>query len=58
MWDMRFLLKAPWSFLERKKAEKRRDKNHQKGTQRLGDECQGTSVLWSTREARGIWAKK
>lgn len=58
MWDMRFLLKAPWSFLERRKAEKRKDKNHQKGTLRLGDECQGTSVLWSTRKARGKWAKK
>lgn len=54
---MRFLLKASWSFLERRKAENRRDRKHQMGTQWMGDECQRTSVLWSTREARGIWAK-
>lgn len=28
---MRFLPKAPWSFLERRKAENRRDRNHQRG---------------------------
>lgn len=31
LWDMRFLLKASWGFLERRKAENRRDRNHQRG---------------------------
>lgn len=36
MWDVRFLLKVPWSFLGKRKAENgRRDRRRQTGTQRL-----------------------